>query len=209
MKSYRSWKNSRNRLIEEGKLPPAHPGVKFLHGMNHCLRCLSRKEYALAYEALKGVNVKFCGCNLPEQNTRYAIMQNINGSVHELQKAVENVLEHHFGVHSSCGAWCPAIRWKDNPEKRKNLVYRDKAKDRILYEQLEATRAPFLTLDRLQEMMSKFNTQKNENTMKVITGTIPKTTFLGATQQYVGKDVPILQLATTAQGQWITSPGCT
>jgi hypothetical protein len=59
--------------------------------------------------------------------------------------------------------------------------YRDKVKDRIIYEQLEATRAPFLTLDRLQEMMSKFNTHKNENTMKVITGTIPKTAFLGAT----------------------------
>jgi hypothetical protein len=51
----------------------------------------------------------------------------------------------------------------------------------MLYDQLEATRAPFLTLDRLQEMMSKFNTQKNENTMMVITGTIPKTTFFAAT----------------------------
>jgi hypothetical protein len=92
--------------------------------------------------------------------------------VHELQKAVKNVPEHHFGVRSGCGAWCPAIRWKDGPEKRKNLVYRDRTKDRILYEQLEATFAPFLTLDRLKETMSKFNPHKKGNTMKVITGTI-------------------------------------
>jgi hypothetical protein len=131
---------------------------------------------------LESVNVKFCGYGAPEKNTRYAIMQNINGSVHELQKAVLNVLEHHFGEHSGCGAWCPAVRWKDDPEKRESLVYCNKAKDRILYDQLEATRAPFLTLDRLQEMMSKFNTaQKNENTMMVITGTVPKTTFFAAT----------------------------
>jgi hypothetical protein len=66
------------------------------------------------------------------------------------------------------------------PRKRKNLVYHDKAKDQILYNQLEATRAPFLALDRLQKMMSKFNTQKNENTMMVITGTKPKTMFFAA-----------------------------
>jgi hypothetical protein len=53
MKPYRSWTNSRNRLIEEGKLPPEHPGLKFLCDMNHHLRCMSRKEYALAYAALK------------------------------------------------------------------------------------------------------------------------------------------------------------
>jgi hypothetical protein len=35
MKPYQSWTNSRNRLIEEGKLPPEHPGVKFLCDMNH------------------------------------------------------------------------------------------------------------------------------------------------------------------------------
>jgi hypothetical protein len=53
MKPYPSWTDSRNRLIEEGKLPPEHPEVTFLCDMNHRLRCLSRKEYALAYAALK------------------------------------------------------------------------------------------------------------------------------------------------------------
>jgi hypothetical protein len=121
MKPYRSWTNSRNRLIEEGKLPPEHPGVKCLYDMNHRLRCLSSKEYALAYAALKVSTLNSVDVMRLKQNTRYAIMQNINGSVHELQKAVENVLEHHFGAHSGCGAWCPAIRWKDDPEKRKTL----------------------------------------------------------------------------------------
>jgi hypothetical protein len=47
-------------------------------------------------------------------------------------------------------------------------------------------------------MMSKFNTQKNEKTMKVITGTVPKTTFLGAT--IYGKVRPYLAVGHDSAG---------
>jgi hypothetical protein len=180
MKPYRSWTNSRNRLIKEGKLPPEHPGVKCLCDMNHRVRCLSRKEYALAYAALKVSTLNYVDA------IRLKKYKVCNNKEHQWvsARASDSSLKC-TGTPLWGTLWLRGLvssrPMERRPRKRKNLVYRDKAKDRILYNQLEATRTPFLTLDRLQEMMSKFDTQKNENTMMVITGTIPKTMFFAAT----------------------------
>jgi hypothetical protein len=68
--------------------------------------------------------------------TAFAYKQNRRKPILELQAAIENVLEYHFGWHDKCGSWCPTNKWADNQEMLDKLCYRDKDKGMATYLQL-------------------------------------------------------------------------
>jgi hypothetical protein len=120
-------------------------------------------------------------CNKIEKNTAFCVRQNRNKPLLELQERLQNVLEHHFDRHDKCGKWCPAIKYKDDPEKLAKLCYRDKDKDMATYLRIKKIRAPFLTLEKLEELRHPHDTNKCEAIMRAITRFHPKDLQLCAT----------------------------
>jgi hypothetical protein len=71
-----------------------------------------------------------------KKNTVFAYKQNRHNPILELQVAMENVLEHHFGRHDKCGPWCQTKKWTGNQEMLDKMYYRYKDKDMATYLQL-------------------------------------------------------------------------
>ena len=102
------------------------------------------------------------------------------------------VLEHHFDNHEHCGDWCK--RKKDLEEQRQEAAaaaaaeategdkkkkkdrqfYRDKIKDKALYEKLAMLLARFLTLEALKEVAHQMDTCANESFNNTIAWLAPK-----------------------------------
>jgi hypothetical protein len=83
----------------------------------------------------------------------------------EFVQRSQAVLEHHFNNHSLCGKWC-AFSMDLEPEKRKEITtemakkFRDKIKQKGLYELVQKLTMHLLSPERLQECHHSYDSQK-------------------------------------------------
>jgi hypothetical protein len=78
------------------------------------------------------------------------------------------VFYHHFGCHDTCGEWCPWLRNKDNPVELAKLFYRDKIKDKVLYEQILEIWVTYCLDEALRDNHHEWQTNKCESMNKFI-----------------------------------------
>ena len=101
--------------------------------------------------------------------------QNAKKPVEALKAALENVLDHHFGMHENCSVkWCPYLKLETEREKQNKLVYRHMDRDSKMYYELKRARAPYLTLESLKQCQHNTHTNKCENFMSLVATTLPK-----------------------------------
>jgi hypothetical protein len=96
--------------------------------------------------------------------------------------AAKAVVEHHYGNHEYCGAWCP---WKHLTEHQKQLserYYRSKVHDAKLYAVIQQIVARFVTLPKLKEVAHVMDTQVNESMNNTISWLAPKNKCYGGSQ---------------------------
>jgi hypothetical protein len=107
-----------------------------------------------------------------KRNLSYAIRVNCRGSLNDMKKAIESVLEHHFNNHSLCGEWCK-VRNLEGPERQEVMLkYRCKEKNVVFYLQVKALFDEFYKL--LDEMMHEWDTNIVEGMNKFFTKFLPK-----------------------------------
>lgn len=112
-------------------------------------------------------NFAFMARTLSNKKTDEAILQ-----------AGKAVLEHHFDEHCFCGDFCRRKRQieegqtVDDDANRK--IYRDKTKDKLLYERLQSIVARFITLDALKELAHTSDTCANESFNNTMAWLAPK-----------------------------------
>ena len=97
-------------------------------------------------------------------------------------KCARNVLDHHFGDHSKCrDTWCPYNQLKDQLEKQKSLFYRDKIKDKKLYNNMLEIHKDFTSEEVLKTIHHSYSTNRCESINKVITKFVRKDTYICST----------------------------
>jgi hypothetical protein len=168
-----------------GRLPLEHPPWTHRADINHRLRCLIRKVYALAYMALGKSLVTPADAERLKRNVSYAVHEYKLCEFAVFKKAVWAVLYHHFGDHSTCGEWCPARKHKDDPAELAKLFYRDKIADKALYDQILKIWADYCSDDALRDIHHEWHTNKCESMNKFITKFIPK--YMHLCMSIIGK----------------------
>jgi hypothetical protein len=116
-----------------------------------------------------------------KRNMGYTIHQNKTGDLDQMRKAMTAVLENHFNDHTYCGAWCPALFWKDDEKVRKALKYRCKTKNSKLYEQLKTHHDKFVTDIWIKDLMHEYDSNKPESFNGFLTKFLPKHKFFAST----------------------------
>ena len=103
-------------------------------------------------------------CLRLKRSMAYCIRQNQHLlSVDDLHVQVMNVVDHHFGVHSGCGAWC----WPKNktPEEisKSGRIYRCQIRDAPLHKFCRDHTAKFHSKTRLIDVLDSDSTNPVES----------------------------------------------
>ena len=69
-----------------------------------------------------------------QKNFNYCVAQN-KGNSTEMARAIENIPNHCFNVHDSCGSWC---NYKNHPDTYTHKAIGDGFKDQKLFEALKS-----------------------------------------------------------------------
>jgi hypothetical protein len=120
----------------KGKLPLSHPEWTHLADHNHHLCCLASKVYNYARMPMGKSLCTTADAERLKRNACYAVHEYKMYDFETFKRMVWAVFYHRFSCHDTCGKWCPWLRNKDNPEELAKLFYRDKIKDKALYEQI-------------------------------------------------------------------------
>ena len=176
-------KPSSGRKNAIGRLPRNHPKITWKTDPGHRLRTIANSVFKLSKQRLSLSKVHRVDAIRLKRNTNYAVKQNLHEDFPTFKKRLLNVVEHHFGNHSECGPWCPAVAYKDDPEKLATLVYREKESEEGLkmYNQVIKARSKYMTDSKIREMHHTTNTQKCESLMAIITKYCPKGKYLWQT----------------------------
>ena len=152
---------------DKGKLPARVPEPKFVSDPNH-------RRKGLTGECIK-LDLKTKSTNLTmTRNDSVRIGKNFACVARQIHKMEESewddagraVLEHHFGNHQYCGAWC--LRKQQNESKedlvKKKLFYRDKEEviDKKLYEHLKPIIEKYVAHNKLADLNHDMDTNINE-----------------------------------------------
>jgi hypothetical protein len=148
-------------------MPPNYPKPTVFCDCNHRQGCMDKPSFAFGHAPLSVSTWMPVDVIKLKQNTSFK-------PIEDFQKAMLNVLGHHFDRHEGYGEWCPTKKWKNEPEKLKQLCCRNKDRNRKTYLQIQTIRAPFFTVEKPEEMRHSHDTNKCENIMKVITKYHPK-----------------------------------
>jgi hypothetical protein len=107
----------------KGELLLSHPQWKKLANHNHHMRCLARRCFKLAC-AVKAVSLlTVADAERLKRNYCYTVHKFKTYDFPTFKRMIWAVLYPHFGVHNTCGDWCPWLRNKDNPKALENLFY--------------------------------------------------------------------------------------
>jgi hypothetical protein len=179
-KLYKKWPvtESGARKANTGKLPLTHPPWTKLADHNHRMRCLAGKCYKLARAKLDVSRVALADAERLKRNVCFAVHQYKSEDFATFKKSVWAVLHHHFGVHDTCGEWCPWLKHKNNPEELKKLFYRCKTKDRAIYLQILEVWNTYCSDQALRDIHHEWHTNKCESMNKFITKFVLKSTHL-------------------------------
>jgi hypothetical protein len=163
--------------LDKGKLPAHVPEPNFVADPNHRKKVLTGELIALATAnvAQKHTMTKNDSTRLGK-NFGYMIrnLHKWNGDEALMTKAGKAVLDHHFDNHEFCGQWCPRLRMTEEQLQSSDRFYRSKTTDAKLYKILQDKIERFVTIDRLQEVAHKMDTQVNESFNNQVAWLAPK-----------------------------------
>jgi hypothetical protein len=156
---------------DRGKLPANVPEPMFVADPNH-------RRKVLTGELIGFTNLNVANRFTMTKMDATRIGKNFSYMVRQLPRLQESqycdaakaVLDHHFGDHTLCGAWCPRKR---DPTITGGY-YRCKVKDAKLYGKLQEILSRFITLDRLKEVAHGMDTQVNESFNNTFSWLAPK-----------------------------------
>ena len=123
-----------------------------------------------------------CGCQEIDvlrvsTNFKYFIRQLTIIPEEEWTDSAEAVVDHHFDVHTNCGAFCKRKEESEDIRKSNNKFYRDMNKDAALYKALKEIISKYTTRERLSEVAHDFDTNANESMNNLIAWIAPKNKF--------------------------------
>jgi hypothetical protein len=142
------------------------------------MRCLVAKIFILARLVLDKSRVTTADAERLKRNTCYAVHEYKSHGFDTFKQMVWAVLDHHFGCHDNCGPWCPWLKNQDKPEELKKLFYRDKIKDKAIYDQILEIWRTYCSDKPLRDIHHEWHTNKCESMNNFICKFIPKTTHL-------------------------------
>jgi hypothetical protein len=175
---YTVTKKSKRKKTDVGVLPYENGPVVHLADPNHRVKSFGNKIYEYVNMGVKKSECEKSDAERLKRNLSFCIRTNVQKTFDEFKTAMNAVLEHHFDCHEYCDAeWCAHLR-EDDGKKR---YYRCKKKNKKLYEQLRTVTEKFFTDERLKEIYHKFNTNKCENLMSIVTSYCPKTRHYSGT----------------------------
>ena len=184
-----------------GLLPKHHPPITFLADVNHRLRAMFGKIFALSRKKKSDSLVTSMDAHRLKRNFTMAIFSNQGEEFPVFVCMAVNVLEHHFGIHDNCGdEWCPFNRNKDKPEKQKELFYRNKenATDKKNYKHIKPIFNTYCSEKKMRFIYHIFSTNSCENMNKVFTKYIRKDSYLCGT--VVGKGRALMAVGVESLG---------
>jgi hypothetical protein len=92
-----------------------HKPIVFLVNPNHRVKSYASPLFALSRTPKATSECTTTDAEHLKRNMGYPISQNRTRTFEQLMNASKAVLlEHHFDDHRLCGAWCPAMYWKDD-----------------------------------------------------------------------------------------------
>jgi hypothetical protein len=168
---------------DKGQLPGHIPEPMFVADPNHRRKVLTGELYALATAkvAEKKTMTRMDSSRLGK-NFGYFIRSLPNIPECDYVDRAKAVLEHHFGNHTHCGAWCRRKSMTPQQLLESKSYYRDKKKDAVLYDELSKKVARFITLDRLKEVAHGMDSQVNESLNNTVSWFAPKNKVYCGTQ---------------------------
>ena len=163
-----------SRRPNHGELPIDMEEPTFLADPNHRKKVLK----GLLYKQLK-VQMKqrhgLTRVDILRITTNFAYMAR---SLHLRDEIIEDygkaLLEYHFDNHEYCSDFCKRKTLTEEERKNSAKIYRDKVKDKELYDWLLKTLARFITLSALKEVGHGGDTQVNELLNQTISWLSPK-----------------------------------
>jgi len=158
-----------------GDVPAHMPEPYFLADPGHRKKTLKGDLYRLEKKTV-AVKKTMTKCDCVRVSTNYGYMSRTLPGVDEAQFVDRGraVLEHHFDNHQHCGSFCH--RKDQTPEEiaESTKCYRDKQKDKDLYDVLHNILAWFVTLEALRKVGHGYDTLVNESLNNTISWVAPK-----------------------------------
>jgi hypothetical protein len=163
---------NKQKKPDNGRLPIEHPSIIWLADKGHRVRQLANKLFKLCRKKKAVCIGTPMDAERLKRNLSYAIRVNCGGSLEEMRRAIESVLEHHFNNHSLCGEWCK-VKNLEGPERQEAMLkYRCKVINAAFYLQVKELFDEFYKL--LDEMMHGWDTNIVEGMNKFFTKFLPK-----------------------------------
>jgi hypothetical protein len=160
---------------DNGLLPVGHPDLVFFADKGHRTRGYSRVIFSEAAKSKKDG----CGCTKMDaermkRRLSWTLRLHCEGTFEAFKTAVLAVLEHHFDNHEHCGAWCKAASGTEEEVSARGLRFRDKVRNKELYEFLKKHHEQFMDETKLRQLWHQYDTNNVEAFNKFLTKFLPK-----------------------------------
>ena len=158
------------KKTDNGLLPILHAAIKFLADKGHRNRGYSSVIFKEATKSKKDG----CGCTKIDaermkRRMSWTLRLHSGGTFEEFRTAVLAVLEHHFGNHEHCAAWCKAGEGTKEEIRERGLRFRCKVRDEKLYEFLKTHHEQFMEESKLRQLWHQYDTNLVEAFNKFLT----------------------------------------
>lgn len=183
------WSEAKQECVTRahgGKLRYPYPEPTFLADPQHRTKLFGKKLFGMESKTNENNNgVNKVDCFTLKKNFGYMSKQMRTAPRSEWLDAGVAALEHYFENHNHCGDWCKRRSMSETElevdRKDSGKYYRCKQRDSKVYAALKGIIAPFITLERLQEIAHGHDTQINESLNNTISWLAPKNkTFCGS-----------------------------
>lgn len=172
-------KSGKSKIACRGRLPYGNGDCKHLADVNHRVRIFKRGLYVLKNKKLQESICCKADCERIARNYAYCLLQNVGKPIEQLQEAMKATVEHHFDNHEYCSTeWCRRKRLIEKKHDGETVAsdshYRCKEKHQELYVQINEVMEWHLSKEALVQLNHKWNTNKCESLMGLITRYLPK-----------------------------------
>jgi hypothetical protein len=185
---------------DNGLLPILHAIIILLADKGHRVRGYSSKLFAEAYKSKKmGCGMSKLDAERMKRRLSWTLKLHCGGTYEDFKKAVQAVLEHHFGNHEFCADWCEARNGTAAEVREKGMRFRKKDDFKgELYLFLKAHHEEFMVDEKLRQLYHEYNTNAVEGFNKYLTKFLHKDktfcqsienaarSYLAATLQSIG-----------------------
>ncbi len=106
-----------------------------------------------------------------------AAITNNTGNKEQMRKAILNIPDHNYGLHSNCGDWCKA---KSDPNHKPKLPNGQYLSDQALRKVLDEEAANFTRDDMLEKLVNAESSQRAELAFSMLSKLAPKDMHLSS-----------------------------